>query len=90
MAKKKRVNPHRRPVSVATVNRAKKEVQDEAVTLAIALFLTVMLDKFGFDEEQLHKVWDEVNNLSDSVAKGYVNVQDLITVLREEYGVQIT
>ena len=90
MAKKKRVNPHRRPVTMATVNRVKEETKDQAVSLAIALFLTVMCDKFGFDAEQLQKVWAEVNDLSDSVVKGYVNVQDLKQVLREEYGIEIT
>ena len=90
MAKKKRVNPHRRPVTLATVNRVKEETKDQAVSLAIALFLTVMCDKFGFDAEQLQKVWAEVNDLSDSVVKGYVNVQDLKEVLREEYGIEIT
>ena len=90
MAKKKRVNPHRRPVTMATVNRVKEETKDQAVSLAIALFLTVMCDKFGFDAEQLQRVWAEVNDLSDSVVKGYVNVQDLKQVLREEYGIEIT
>lgn len=87
---KKRVNPHKRPVSHADIVKAKKQTQDQAVNLAIALFLTVMFDKFGFDAEQLQRVWAEVNNLSDSVAKGYVNMRDLITVLDEEYNVQIT
>lgn len=90
MAKKKRVNPHRRPVTMATVNRVKEETKDEAVSLAIALFLTVMCDKFGFDAEQLQRVWAEVNALSDSVVKGYVNVPDLKEVLRTEYGIEIT
>ena len=90
MAKKKRVNPHRRPVTIATVNRARDDAKDQAVSLAIALFLTVMCDKFGFDAEQLQRVWAEVNALSDSVVKGYVNVQDLKQVLREEYGIEIT
>ena len=90
MAKKKRVNPHRRPVTMATVNRVKEETKDEAVSLAIALFLTVMCDKFGFDAEQLQRVWAEVNALSDSVVKGYVNVADLKEVLRTEYGIEIT
>ena len=90
MAKKKRVIPHRRPVTMATVNRVKEETKDEAVSLAIALFLTVMCDKFGFDAEQLQRVWAEVNALSDSVVKGYVNVADLKEVLRTEYGIEIT
>lgn len=87
---KKRVNPHKRPASQADVKRASKQAQEQAVNIAIAMFLTVMFDKFGFDAEQLQRVWKEVNSLSDSVAKGYVNVQDLMTVLDEEYNVKIT
>lgn len=90
MAKKKRVNPHRRPVNMATVRKVREETKDEAVNLAIALFLTVLCDKFGYDAEKLKAVWDAVNSLSDSVVKGYVNVDDLKTVLREEYGIEIT
>lgn len=88
--RKKRINPHKRPASQADVRRAEKQAQDKAVNLAIAMFLTVMFDKFGFDAEQLQRVWKEVNSLSDSVAKGYVNMNDLIAVLDEEYNVKIT
>ena len=87
---KKRINPHKRPASQADVKRAAKQAQDQAVNFAIAMFLTVMFDKFGFNAEQLQRVWAEVNNLADSVAKGYVNMQDLMTVLDEEYNVKIT
>lgn len=90
MAKKKRVNPRRRPVTMATVKRVKEKTKDEAVSLAIAMFLTVLCDKFGYDADSLKAVWDAVNDLSDSVVKGYVNVPDLKQVLREEYGIEIT
>ena len=39
--------------------------------------------------EELQRIWDKVNDVSDSVAKGYVNVSDLRNVLREEYGINI-
>lgn len=87
---KKRVNPNRRPVTMATVRRVKEETKDEAVSLAISMFLTVLCDKFGYDAESLQAVWAAVNELSDSVVKGYVNVEDLKQVLREEYGIEIT
>lgn len=90
MAKNKRVNPRRRPVTMATVNKMREDVKEEAVSLAIAIFLTVLCDKFGYDAEKLHSVWDEVNSLSDSVVKGYVSVPDLKSVLLEEYGINIT
>lgn len=90
MAKKKKVNPRRQPVSKATIRKVASEAKDEAVGLAIAMFLTTLCDKFGYDAEKLKAVWDAVNALSDSVVKGYVDVDDLKQVLREEYGIEIT
>ena len=90
MAKKKRVNPNRQPVTKAMVRKVAEDTKEQAVNLAIALFLTVLCDKFGYDADSLKAVWDAVNDLSDSVVKGYVNVEDLKQVLREEYGIEIT
>lgn len=86
----KKTNPRKRPATMADVERAKKHAQDEAISLAIAVFLTVMVDKFEYDAEKLKSVWDEVNKLSDSIAKGYVNLWDLKQVLADEYEIEIT
>ena len=37
----------------------------------------------------LRRVWDEVDSLSDSIAKGYCTVTDLRDVLKQEIGVNI-
>lgn len=86
----KKTNPRKRPATMADVERAKKQAQDEAISLAIAVFLTVMVDKFNYDADKLKAVWDEVNKLSDSIAKGYVNLWDLKQVLADEYEIEIT
>lgn len=86
----KKTNPRKHPATMADVERAKKKAQDEAISLAIAVFLTVMVDKFGYDADKLKAVWDEVNKLSDSIAKGYVNLWDLKQVLADEYEIEIT
>ena len=46
--KKKRVNPHRRPATLADVQKAKKTAQNEAVTTAWAIFFSALRDKEGF------------------------------------------
>ena len=51
--KAKKVNPRRKPVSEADLNRAKATASDQAVKLAIAIFLTVLKDDFDFDNDQL-------------------------------------
>lgn len=85
----KRVNPRKRPASQADVKRAKKEAQDKAVELAWSIFFTVLCDKEGYELEDLQRIWGEVNDLSDSIAKGYCTVRDLRSILREEMGVDI-
>ena len=36
--KKKRVNPNKRPLNMADLNRAKKEAKDKAVEIAWSIF----------------------------------------------------
>ena len=87
--KKQRVNPNRRPATVADVQRAKRDAQDEAIKMTWSIFFTVMRDKEGYGVKRLQRLWGEVNELSDSIAKGYVNVTDLRKALVEEAGINL-
>lgn len=85
----KRTNPRRRPATQADVERAKKDAQGEAISLAMTIMFTALLDKEGFTQEDLQRLWREVNDLSDSIAQGYVSAADLRNVLRREYEVYV-
>ncbi|MBP3699150.1 MAG: hypothetical protein J6J01_06705 [Oscillospiraceae bacterium] len=63
----------------------KKRVNPNRIPVSKA----TVCDKFGYDSDSLQDVWKEVNALSDGVVKGYVNVNDLLQVLDEEYGIMI-
>ena len=89
MAMKKKVNPRRRPATQADVQRAKQKGQEEAVKLAWSILFTVLRDKEGYDLEGLQRVWKEVDDLSDSIAKGYCTVTDLRDILKQEIGADI-
>ena len=80
----KKINPRRRPATQADISKAKREAQSQTINYAWAIFFTVLRDKHGFGKQRLAQVWKEVNELSDSIAKGYVNVKDLMHVLDEE------
>ena len=83
---KKKINPRRRPLSEADVNR----IQDNAVHLAFAIFLTVLKDKFGFSNDDIVKAWYEADKLSEEVLKdGLVKLNDLVDVLRDEYKIDL-
>ena len=85
----KKINPRKRPATQADVVKAKKQATDEAISLAMTIFLTVLKDKNGFSNEELQDTWKNVENLSDSIKDGYVNVYDLRIVLRDEYEIYV-
>lgn len=87
--KKQRVNPNRRTATVADVQRAKRDTQDEAIKMTWSIFFTVMRDKEGYGIKRLQRLWNEVNELSDSIANGYVSVTDLRKALMEEAGINL-
>lgn len=84
-----KTNPRRRPATQADVERARDEAVRETVRFCMVVFFTVLLDKFAASKEDLQRVWDEVNDLSDSVKKKYVSLKDLKTVLAEEYDIHL-
>ena len=84
-----KVNPRRRPATMADVNRAVEQATNDTLTASAAIFLTVLCDKEGADAEIIQRVWQEMQELSQSIIDGYVSVSDLRDTLRKEYGVDI-
>lgn len=85
----KRINPRRKPATMADVQRAKDAATADACRVTLAIFFTALLDKEGMDAEHLQRIWREVEALSESVRDGYVSAPDLIRVLRDEYEIDI-
>ena len=85
--KKKKINPRRRPATMANVERAKKDARSQAVEFAWAILFMVLRDKMGFSNEDLDRLWKYVDEYSKQVERGAVTVPDLKTVLKEEAGV---
>lgn len=88
MAKRK-TNPRRRPASMADVERAKDKARTETVRTSWSIFFTVLLDKEGMAKEDLCRIFAEVEDLSDSVIRGYCSMADLRDTLRREAGILI-
>ncbi len=82
---KKKTNPRRRPLSEADIPK----IQDNAIHLAFAIFLTVLKDDFGFDNDQIVHAWERADKLSKSAADGWVNLWDLVGVLKDEYNIDL-
>lgn len=86
---KNKTNPRRLPVSQADLNKAKDIAMTSAIQASYAIIFTVLRDKHDWDIEQLKAIWQEINELSDSLAKGYVKIKDLLWVLDKEAGIVI-
>lgn len=84
-----KVNPRRRTLTQSDVQRATKKVRDEAIVITAVIFLSVLCDKESADADIILRVWNEVNDLSDSISQGYVSVSDLRDTLRKEYNINV-
>lgn len=86
---KTRINPRRRPATMADLNRAKKDAEAKGLDMAVCIILSALLDKGFLDPEQMRPAWDAINDKSDSIVRGYCNVNDLRRALREDYGIYV-
>lgn len=86
--KRGKTNPRRRPATDADCKRAWERGVLDGVSNASAIFLTVLVDKFG-GADHIVDVWLEINKLSEEVAERRVSVADLRRVLLDEYGVEV-
>ena len=84
-----KVNPRRRPATMVDVNRAVAQATNDALAASAAIFLTVLCDKENADAEIVQRVWQEMQELSQSIIDGYVSVSDLRDTLRKEYNINV-
>lgn len=81
----KKVNPRRRPCSEADLNRARNKAVEDAIQFVKTIFFTVLLDKYGWNKEQLAEFRDRYVGLSDEIEEGRISYADLRQVLKTEY-----
>lgn len=84
----KTVNSKRRPATQADVDRAYAKGCNDGCNLAMAIFLTVIVDKFN-GKEWVPDIWEHCSKLSEEIKERRVNLFDLVSVLEEEYDIEI-
>lgn len=89
MAKKKRVNPRRKPANHVDIADVKQEAQDKSISEGIALFLTVMKDKRDASIEDITRIWEAVNILSEKVSGNGDLLLDMVDNLKKDCGIEI-
>jgi hypothetical protein len=84
----KKTNPKKKPITQADADRAWQDGVTKGVTNAMAIFLTVIMDKYD-GEKYIADLWKEINKLSEEVKEKRVSVADLRRTLADEYGVYV-
>ena len=84
-----KTNPKRIPRTQADVDKAFRAGLKVGQDYATVIYLSVLYDKEFATAEIMQRVGMEVNDLADSVIKGYVTIADLRNTLKEEYGVEL-
>lgn len=63
--------------------------RSEGIELVRMIFLFVLLDKFGFSDEQIRRCGLHVNSVADDLAHGRLKWQEIRNVLVYEYGYEV-
>ena len=85
-----KINPRKKPVTQADIKKAKELIAAEMIENVWTLVFSVLRDKENATTEDLHRIWGEINDLSDSISQGYVSLSDLKNALKQEEGLVFT
>ncbi len=88
--RKGKVNPRRHPMTEADTKKLMERSANNAVGLSLAIFITVLVDKYGWTQEQVTDIWKHLEKLSEEVKEGRVSVYDLKKVLQTEYNILLS
>lgn len=83
-----KTNPKRRPATQQDVDRAYAKGTTDGCNLAMAIFLTVIVDKFN-GKDWVPDIWEACSKLSQEIKEHRVNLFDLVNVLEAEYDIEI-
>ena len=83
------LNPNPTGLCYADVITARQKTKRRTVNLTEAMILWVLMEQEGWVPATLKELKAEMDYQADSIAKGYIKVEDLLGVLQEEYGITI-
>ena len=72
------------------IKRISGKVRSEAIDYSFILFLNVMRDYEGYGKKRLRRLYERINDLADSVSKGYCSLYDLEKVLFDEANIVVS
>ena len=81
-------------ILIAEAAEKSNQLRRKTVSLTIqnysALIFLILHDKFGFGPKRLQRLEVETQELSDSINKGYLKISDILELLKNECGIDLT
>lgn len=86
---KKKGPPAGLPKTRAELEHIKTEANNEGAAHALEILLYVLVDKFGWETDELIRLMNSVASQAQAVSTGYATIHDIRKVLREEYQIEV-
>lgn len=77
------------PVDVKVTHHTLTEAQNKGAARALEIVIFVLLDKLGWDRDQVAALMKHVADQAQAVTLGYVSIPDIVKVLRDEYQIEV-
>lgn|GEM_PF-6815890 len=77
------------PKSIPEYAAALTAAQNDGAAHALEIVLYVLVDKFGWDTDQLCSLMERVADQARAVTDGYITVHDIRKVLKDEYQIEV-
>ena len=84
-----KVNPRRKPATQADVEKARREGRYEGFNGLMSIFLWVMVEDFGFSDDDLKRIQERLMFYLDEIKARRLGLDDIISALAEEHGLTI-
>ena len=84
-----KTNPKKIPRTQADCKKAFENGVKNGSDVTSVIFLTVLLDKFGFDQAKIMRCYHAVMKLSEEIVEKRVSIADLTKVLLDEYEIRV-
>ena len=80
------VNPRNIPKTQKDVDDARSLGRDEGMTFLLNVITYVCMDRHEASDEDLQTLARDVDDICDSIARGYLSYPDLVRDLRDTHG----
>lgn len=79
----------RLPETMAELHHMLTEANNEGAAHALEVLLFVLVDKFGWDTDQLVELMDHMGRQAQAISNCYTTILDIRRVLKEEYQIEV-